>query len=196
MINRIWIGLIVIGIVISFFTGQINNLGDVILKSSNDALTIFIKVGLMIIFWNGIFKIAIDSGLIKHLSTVFKRPLKWLFPELSLDSKALEYMASNIIANLLGLGSASTPLGLKAFQELQKENPTKDTATRSMVTFILINTTSLTLFPTAIFSLRSLYLAKTNIDVIILMILITILTTIIALVLDRIFYLLEKRKNS
>lgn len=194
MINRIWIVLIIIGIIISFFTNEVNRLGDVILKSSNDALMIFIKVGLMITFWNGIFRIAYESGLINRLSKTFKKPLKWLFPDLSND-KALEYIAGNIIANLLGLGSASTPLGLKAFEEMQKENIAPDTASRSMITFILINVTSLTLFPTAIISFRSLYQAKSNLDIIILMIILTISATLIALILDRIFFYFEQRKK-
>ena len=93
-----------------------------------------------------------------------------------------------MVANLLGLGSAATPLGIMAFKEMQKDNPYKDTATRSMITMCLINSSSLTIIPTTIISLRTLYNGKTDINLIALMILSTTLSTFIAVVLDQLFY--------
>lgn len=195
MINRIWNALIIIGILISIFTGKFSEMGSVILNSTNEAFEIFFNVALVILFWGGVFNIAIESGLIKNLTNHLRKPLKKLFPELAEDDPALEYICSNIIANFLGLGSAATPLGLKAFEELQKRNSHPDRPTRSMITFILINVSSLTIFPTTILGIRSMYKGTNDISLIILMIIGTIFSASMAIILDRIFYLIDKRKK-
>lgn len=195
MINRIWNVLIIVGILISIVTGKINDLGTVILNSANEAFDIFFNVALVILFWGGVFNIAIESGLIKNLTRWFKKPLLKLFPELSINDIALEYICSNIIANLLGLGSAATPLGLKAFEELQKINPNKDTPSRTMITFIIINVSSLTLFPTTILSLRLFYHGTNDLSLISLMLLGTTFSSFLAIILDRIFYFIDKRRG-
>lgn len=195
MINYVWNALLIAGIIISIFTGKINDMGNIIINSSNDAFKIFFNVALVILFWGGIFNIAIESGLIKNLTKAFKKPLLKLFPELNEDDIALEYICSNILANLLGLGSAATPLGLKAINELQKINPNKGSPSRSMTTFILLNVSSLTLFPTTIISIRTLYKGTTDISLITLMLIGTIFSSIMAIILDRIFYYINKRKK-
>lgn len=195
MINYIWNALLIVGIIISVFTGKIKDMGNIILNSSNEAFEIFFNVALVILFWGGIFNIAIESGLIKNLTSVFKKPLLKLFPELKEDDVALEYISSNILANLLGLGSASTPLGLRAFEELQKLNPNKDRPSRSMVTFILMNVSSLTLFPTTIISIRTLYDGTNDISLISLMLVCTIFSSCMAIILDRVFYIIKNRKK-
>ncbi len=195
MINRIWNALIIIGIIISIFTGKINDMGNIILNSTNDAFEIFFNVALVILFWGGVFNIAIESGLLKNLTKVLSKPLRKLFPELKETDKALEYICSNIIANLLGLGSAATPLGLKAFSELQQLNPHPDKPTRSMITFILINVSSLTLFPTTIMGIRTLYKGENDLSLLSLMIVGTIFSATLAIILDRIFYAIDKRKK-
>lgn len=195
MINKIWNALIVVGIIISVFTGKINELGNVIISSATNAFDIFLNVGILILFWGGIFNIAIESGMIKNLIKVFKKPLKFIFPELPSDSLALEYVSSNIIANLLGLGSAATPLGLKAFEEMQKLNNDKKNPSRSMLTFIILNISSLTIFPTTIIGIRTLYKGETNNFLVIMMISFTIFSTIIAFLLDRLFYHIDKGKK-
>lgn len=195
MINYIWNALLLIGIVISVFTGKISDMGNIIINSSNDAFNIFFNVSLIILFWGGIFNIAIESGLIKNLTKAFKKPLLKLFPELNEDDIALEYICSNILANLLGLGSAATPLGLKAINELNKLNTNKSVPSRSMTTFILLNVSSLTLFPTTIISIRTLYKGTNDISLISLMLIGTIFSSVMAIILDRIFYFLSKRKK-
>lgn len=195
MINRVWNALLIVGIIISVFTGKINEMGTIILNSTNEAFKIFFNVSLVILFWGGVFNIAIESGLIKNLTKWLNRPLRKLFPELEKDDPALEYICSNIIANLLGLGSAATPLGLKAFEELQKRNPEKEKPTRTMITFILLNVSSLTLFPTTILGIRALYQGENEPSLIVLMIIGTTLSTVMAFVLDRIFYAYNKRKK-
>ena len=104
------------------------------------------------------------------------------------------YYYANMVANILGLGAAATPMGLLAFKEMAKEC-VDSKPTRSMLTFIAINCSSLTLIPTTIISLRKLNGGNTNINVILMMIIATSISTFVAIVLDRIFYKLDQRKN-
>lgn len=195
MINYVWNVLLIAGIIISIFTGKINEMGNIIMNSTNEAFEIFFNVALIILFWGGVFNIAIESGLIKNLTKTCRKPLLKLYPELKEDDPALEYICSNIIANLLGLGSAATPLGLKAFEELQKINPDKNKPSRSMITFIIMNVSSFTLFPTTILGIRSMYKGRNNISLLALMIICTLISASMAIILDRIFYMINKRKK-
>ena len=191
--NKVWTALLVIGIVVSFLTGSIDKLGTVIVESATDAFNIFLKVALLILFWNGVFNIAIQSGLIKNITKLLKKPLSFLFPDVDKDSVCMEYICSNMVANMLGLGSAATPLGLKAFEMLQNEN--KKDPSRAMMTFVLLNISTLTLFPTTIISLRAMYKGTTEFSFIVLMILVTLFATIFTILLDRIVYVIQSKKE-
>ena len=92
MINYVWSVLLIAGIIISIFTGKINDMGNIILNSSNEAFEIFFNVALIILFWGGVFNIAIESGLIKNLTKFLRKPLLKLYPELKADDVALEYI--------------------------------------------------------------------------------------------------------
>ena len=186
--NRIWCGLIFVGIFVSIITGTINNIGNIMIDSSMKAFNIFLQTSVLILFWGGLFQIAIDSGMVKRFSQYLKKPLSKIYKELDTDSYAYELICSNMVANILGLGAAATPIGLKAFKELQKMCDNKEIPSRSMLTFIIINCSSLTLFPTTIISLRKLNGGNTNISVIFMMIAATTISTFIAIILDQIFY--------
>ena len=185
--NKIWCFLLISGIIISFFTGNINNLGNVMIDSSTKAFEIFFQTGILILFWGGLFQIAIDSGMVKRFSKFLKKPLRKIYPELDLNSKAYELICSNMVANILGLGAAATPMGLLAFKEMAKDIK-NGVPNRSMLTFIAINCSSLTLVPTTIISLRKLNGGTTDINVILIMIIATSISTFLAIILDRIFY--------
>lgn len=105
--------------------------------------------------WNGIMEIAKKTTLIKKLTSLLKPLIKFLFPELTKNEKAKEEISMNIIANVLGLGNAATPLGLKAMKTMQKENKDKTTLSNSMAMFILINTASIQLIPTNVIAIRN-----------------------------------------
>ena len=186
--NKVWCFLIIIGILISLLTGNINNLGNVMIDSSMKAFEIFFQTAILILFWGGLFQIAIDSGMVKRFSKLLKKPLKKIYPELDMDSYAYELICSNMVANILGLGAAATPVGLLAFKEMVKESKDGKTVTRSMLTFIAINCSSLTLIPTTIISLRKLNNGTSNLNLILMMIAATSISTFLAIVLDRIFY--------
>lgn len=186
--NRIWCGLIIVGIFVSVITGTINNIGNIMIDSSMKAFNIFLQTSVLILFWGGLFQIAIDSGMVKRFSQYLKKPLSKIYKELDTDSYAYELICSNMVANILGLGAAATPIGLKAFKELQKMCDNKEVPSRSMLTFIIINCSSLTLFPTTIISLRKLNGGNTSFSVILMMIAATTISTFIAIILDQIFY--------
>ena len=139
-------------------------------------------------------KIALDSGLLNKISKFLSFFLKYIFPELKDHNEALSYIAINIVMNMLGLGNAATPFGLKAMQELQKINKNKDIASRSMITFLIINTSSVTLIPTTIISLRILYNSINPMEIVPYVIITSTLSSFIGLILDRIFYIITRRK--
>ena len=186
--NKVWCFLIITGILVSLLTGNINNLGNIMIDSSMKAFEIFFQTAILILFWGGLFQIAIDSSMVKRFSKLLKKPLKKIYPELNMDSYAYELICSNMVANILGLGAAATPVGLLAFKEMVKESKDGKTVTRSMLTFIAINCSSLTLVPTTIISLRKLNNGTSNFNLILMMIAATSISTFLAIVLDRIFY--------
>ena len=185
--NKIWCILIISGIIVSIFTGNINNLGNIMIDSSMKGFNIFFQTAILILFWGGLFQIAIDSGMVKRFSKILKKPLKKIYPELDMDSYAYELICCNMVANILGLGAAATPMGLQAFKEMAKDTKNQ-VPTRSMLTFIAINCSSLTLIPTTIISLRKLNNGITSINLILIMILATSFSTFTAFILDKIFF--------
>ena len=145
MVNIIWFFLIFIGLIYSFITNNISNINDVILNSSNDALNLIMSLIPILVLWMGLLNIASKSGLLNRFAHLLNPLLSKLFPRLNKDDKALEYISSNVAANMLGLGSAATPFGLKAMHELQKKNPNKEIACL-YGRFLLVNTGLFTIF--------------------------------------------------
>jgi len=193
MMNYIFGGFIIIGIVYSFITGNTSYINDSLITSGGNAIEMILKMIPLLCLWMGIMKIASSSGLLGVMSKKLSRIIKPLFPELDESSEAISYIASNIAMNMLGTGSGATPFGLKAFEELQKDNPKKDTATRSMITFLVINTASVTIIPTTVISLRTLNGSVNPTEIILASIIVTVLSCGFGIVMDRIFYHLWRR---
>lgn len=192
MINIIWFLFIILGIIYSLFTGNIKLVNEEIIKSSKASLDIFFNIFPNIVLFLGIMTIAKDSGLLNKLSNILYPILKRIFPDIPKNHESLGYISSNIAANILGLGNASTPFGLKAMTSLQELNKDKKTASKSMITLILLNTSGLTLIPTTIISLRNMHKSINSTKVIPLILLVTLITTLSALILDKIF---NRRKS-
>lgn len=192
MINKIWALFIGIGIIFTLLTGNIDELNNTILNSANSGVKMIMELIPIIVLWTGLMKIAEKSGLLQTISNFFRPFLKFLFPSLSKDSKALGYISSNIAANALGLGSAATPFGLKAMEEMQKENPQKDTASDAMITFLVLNTSGVTIIPTTVIALRMMYNSHNPEEIILTAILATICSSIAGLTLD---YLRRRKKK-
>lgn len=194
MINYIWAFFIIIGIIYGIFTGNIKTIDDTLINSGTSAIEMIFKLIPLMCLWLGIMNIAKDSGLIDILAKKLNRVLKILFPEIPENHEALTYISSNIIMNMLGVGNAATPFGLKAMKEMQKLNKNKDVASRSMITFLVINTSSVTIIPTTIISFRILNNSLNPTGVVPLCIITTVISCLFGILLDRLFYLLTRRK--
>lgn len=154
MVSYIWFFLIIIGVTYSFLTGNISNINESILTNGAEALELMLSIFPVIVLWSGIMKIAEDAGLLTKFAKFLEPILSRLFPSVPKDNPALGFIASNIAANMMGLGSAATPFGLKAMSELQKINNKKDTASVPMITFLVLNTAGVTIVPTTVLALR------------------------------------------
>jgi|TARA_B100000686_G_C16658767_1_gene899699 spore maturation protein A len=142
MLNYIWFGLIFISVVIGTITGRIDQVTDAAITMSKTSVEIAIGLIGIMALWLGTMKIAEDSGLIQIIAKALRPITIRLFPDVPSDHPAIGSIVLNMAANMLGLGNAATPLGLKAMKELQELNKHKDTATDAMCTFLAINTSS------------------------------------------------------
>ena len=192
MVTIIWAVLIIIGIVFSLCTGNVINLNNTILTSSTDGLKMMLDLLPIIVLWTGIMKIAEDSRLLEKIANFLYPALSKLFPSVPKNNPALGYIASNIAANAMGLGSAATPFGLKAMNELQKINNKKDTATEAMITFIILNTSGVTIVPTTTIALRLMHGSINPERIIITSIIATFFASLAGLLLD---YYIRRKKH-
>lgn len=187
MINIVWFLFIIIGVTYGIVTGNISNVNEEIVTSAKKSLDVFLGIFPTIVLWLGIMGIVTDSGLLSKISNFLYPFLSKLFPEIPKNHESLGYISSNIAANILGLGNAATPFGLKAMKSLQELNKNRITASRSMVTFILLNTSGLTLLPTTVITLRSLNGSVDATRIMIPTIIVTVISTISAIILDKLF---------
>ena len=142
MLNYIWFGMMAISVIAGIFTGRIDAVTEAAISMSKVAVEISIGLIGIMALWLGIMKIAEASGLIRIIAKGLRPITIRLFPDVPEDHPAIGSIVLNMSANMLGLGNAATPLGLKAMEELQELNPKKDTATNAMVMFLAINTSS------------------------------------------------------
>lgn len=151
--NYIFMFLIIVSFICAIINGRMEIVMNEIFQTSKKAIEIsFALIGIMG-FWLGIVNIAKKSGLMKIISKIIKKPLLFLFPDLKENNEAISDIALNISANALGLNNAATPFGIKAMQEMQKDNPKKDTATNSMCTFLAINTAGFQIIPAVVIAI-------------------------------------------
>ena len=193
MVNIIWIGLISIGIFFGLITNKLDIINSTIVDSTKVSLDMLIKIFPVLALWMGLTKIAEESKLLEKLSARLSFLLTKLFPEVPKGHESLSLIASNMIANIFGLGSAATPFGLKAMKSLQTLNKKKDTASRSMITFLVINTSGLTVIPTTIISLRMMYGSQEPTKIVFACIISTVCATISGIIIDRV--LARRNKN-
>lgn len=185
MINIIWGFFIITGIIYSLFTGNIEVINNEILLSCKTSLNLIMEIFPVIALWLGIMKIAENSGLLNKMSQALSPILGKLFPDIPKNHESISLMASNIISNMAGLGSAATPFGLKAMKSLQSLNKKKDTATRSMITFLVLNTSGVTIIPTTIISLRLMYGSISPTEIVLPCIIATFFSSLFGLLFDR-----------
>ena len=153
MLNILWPVFIIISIVYAIFSGNIENLNNSIFESTESAVNLTLTLIGMTCLWSGIMEIASKTKIIEYLSNFLHPIIKKLFSDLKENS--YNNIVMNIIANILGLGNAATPLGLKAMKELQKENKNKEQLSDNMMMLIVLNTASLQIIPTTVIAIRS-----------------------------------------
>jgi len=154
MINLIWAGMILAGMAMALAQGK----PEIITEASFQAARAAVKYALELIgvmgFWLGMMKIAEEAGLVRAMARLLRPVMGFLFPSVPAGHPALGSIVMNLSANILGLGNAATPFGLKAMEQLQSLNPEKEKATPAMCTFLALNTACITLLPTTVISLR------------------------------------------
>lgn len=195
MVNHIWVGISIIGILYAMVTGTMAEVNEAIFKSAKESVTLCFGLMSVLVFWLGMMKIAEEAGLLKSLTRLVKPIVSRLFPEVPPGHPAMGYIVSNIMANTFGLGNAATPLGIKAMEQLKELNGGKDTASRSMITFLALNTSGLTLIPTTVIGIRIHYNSANPTEIVGPTFLATVIATIAAIILDRYFYLKRARKG-
>lgn len=161
MLNFLWAGMMIVGILYAVFTGNVGAVTNAALDSSKEAITLCITMLGIMAFWMGIMEIATKAGIIGALSRLMRPAVGFMFPNIPKGHKANEHITTNMIANILGLGWAATPAGLAAMEalgELEEERGNdKSIASDEMCTFLIINISSLQLIPINIIAYRSQY---------------------------------------
>lgn len=155
MLNKIWPFFIIVSFLYSIYSGNIFNINNAIFDSASQTVNLCLTLLGTICLWNGIMKIAVKTSMIEKLTKFLKPIISFVFPEIKNDKKISKEISMNIVANILGLGNASTPLGLKAMESMQEKNIDKKNLSNSMAMFILVNTASLQIIPTTVISIRS-----------------------------------------
>lgn len=157
MLNKIWPIFIIIAIIYAFFSGNLEKVNSGIFESAKNAVELSIVFLGTISLWNGLMNIAYKSSLINKIVKLLNPIIKTLFPEIKNNEKINKEISMNIVANILGLGNAATPIGINAMNSMQEINTRKDTLSNSMMMFIVINTASLQLIPTTIIAIRTAF---------------------------------------
>lgn len=159
--NYLWGGMLLTGIVYGVLTGNVKAITDAVLASSREAVTLCFTMFGIVAFWSGLMEVAVDAGIMKGMTKLLKPVMGFLFPQIPKDHPALTSISANFVANILGLGWAATPAGLRAMSELahleEERGKLTDVASDEMCTFLVINISSLQLIPVNIIAYRSQY---------------------------------------
>ena len=157
MMNYLWGGMLLLGVIYGAFAGTLDGVTEAIINSAKEAVNLVIAIAGITAFWTGSMKIAEQTGLVEKLARRIQPLLRFLFPELKNQEKANYYISLNFLSNFLGLSHASTSSGLLAFQELDRLNGYSTIASKSMCTFLIINVSSLQLLPINMIAYRAQY---------------------------------------
>lgn len=155
MLNIIWPIFIIASFSYAIFSGNLEQVNSAIFDSTSSAIELSISLLGTVCLWSGIMQIASEANVVEKLTKVIKPIINFLFPKIKNNERIKREISMNMIANILGLGNAATPLGLKAMQSMQEENTDKNTLTDSMMMLIVINTASIQLIPTTVIAIRN-----------------------------------------
>jgi len=196
MINVVWLIMIVAGTITAAAKGEVAQITDAAIDQSQLGLETILGFMGMMIMWLGLMNIAEKSGLIKSLSNLVEPLLKRLIPEVPADHPAMGTILMNVSANLLGVGAAATPMGLKAMEHLQELNDRGDEASNAMCTFLALNTSGITLIPTTVIALRTAAGSANPTEIVGTALLATTCSSIVALSVDRVFRFLDSSRKA
>lgn len=195
MLNIIWAIMILVGVVVGILTGKMEAVGNGALEAAGSAVTLCITMMGILSMWTGLMQVARASGLLEKMSTLLAPVIRFLFPSLPEESRAAEYIATNMVANVLGLGWAATPAGIKAMEELAAVEEKRKTpgyvagqekipraASVEMCTLLVMNMSSLQLIPINMIAYRSQYGSASPAAIVAPVIVATVISTIVAVV--------------
>ncbi|ACB85221.1 nucleoside recognition domain-containing protein [Natranaerobius thermophilus] len=186
MINIIWLTFIIGGFIFAFINDNVEEVTQALFDSADQAVSLAIGLISIMTFWLGIMKIIERSGLINLINKALTPLARLLFPSVPRDHPAMNLILMNMSANLLGMGNAATPFGIKAMEQLQELNEKKEEATNAMCTFLAVNTSSLTLIPTAVIGIRSAADSKEPAEIVGTTVIATFCSSLAAIVTDKI----------
>ena len=195
MLNKLWGFMILLGVLFAAATGHMDEVGTAAIDSSKEAVTLCITMLGIMSMWTGLMNIAKKAGIIDALTKALRPILAFLFPGVPKEHKANEYMAANIISNVLGLGWAATPVGLKAMEELKKLNQGSHIASADMCTFLIINISSLQLIPVNIIAYRSQYGSVSPTSIIGMGLVATLISTAAGVIFSIVARLISSRRE-
>jgi len=155
MLNFIWPIFIILSFVYAILNGRVSDVNNSVFNSTKSAVDLSISLLGTTCLWTGIMQIASNTNIVKHLSKLLNPIIKRVFPDIKKEEKVHKEITMNIIANIMGLGNAATPLGLKAMKSMQIKNKDKNKLSNSMCMFIVLNTASIQLIPTTVIAIRS-----------------------------------------
>ncbi|AJY77211.1 nucleoside recognition domain-containing protein [Paenibacillus beijingensis] len=185
MVNWIWLFFIAASFVTAAVNGRMEAVTEAAFEGAKSGVTICFGLVSILVFWLGLMRIAEDAGLLRKLASLMGPLVRLLFPDVPKNHPAMGYIMSNMSANLLGLGNAATPMGIKAMQELQKLNADKETASPAMCTLLALNTSSITLVPTTLIAIRMNYGSASPADIVGTTLAATAVATAAAIAADR-----------
>lgn len=195
MLNYLWLGLVVSSVLVGLFTGRLPQVTQAAFDMAETAVTIALGLVGVMSLWLGVMRVAEKAGIIRALAWLLRPVFRRLFPEIPDGHPALGSILLNVSASWLGLGNAATPLGLKAMEQLQELNPVKDTASDSQVTFLAINTASITIIPSTIIAVRATAGSANPAEIIGTTLFASGCATVVAIVGSRLFRRLFPRKE-
>lgn len=181
MVNYIWAFLIVVGTVVGIATGRAEAVSQAALDGAKDAALLCVSLIGAYILWLGVLNVAKEAGLVDTIAKRMRGIIRWLFPSVPPGGPASGFITLNIVANMLGMGNAATPFGLKAMKELQDINPDKTRASDAMCMFLVVNASSVQLLPLTVIALRSAAGSASPGDIIITTLLATTVTTTVGI---------------
>ena len=193
MLNIVWPIFIIISFSYGIFSGNLENLNSSVFNSVNDAINLTISLLGTMCLWCGIMQIANKTSVINKLTKILKPLIRIIFPKI--NTKIEKEISMNMIANILGLGNAATPLGLRAMKSMQEENPKKEILSDSMAMFIIINTASIQIIPTTVIAIRNSMGSSNPTAIVVPIWIASVITATAGIIITKIFIKLDKEEK-